>query len=177
MPKQPIIPLPTSVQIEEERESLPPMKLHRTRRSATKGFTLIELAMVIAVMAILSAFALVSFGNSGEKRDATMVQSAQASLQSIVSQGAVRMDTRPDQLPPNAVLMAVQAIVGQSGTGNSGVLFTNNGSQYTMTINGSSRSATFDISSTGDVRLIGLNNFPNYTVDKSSAIWTIKKGP
>lgn len=146
-------------------------------KSVQSGFNMIELGLVMAILGILAAFAMVSFGNTGEKRDATMVQSAQASLQSIVSQGAVRMDTRPDQLSPSAVLMAVQATVGQSGSSNAGVHFSNSGNQYVMTIDNSRRSATFDIASNGDVRLIGLNNFPNYTVDRSNAIWTIKKGP
>jgi hypothetical protein len=146
--------------------------------ASTAGFNLVELTMIIFTISLLAAFAVVSFGNTSEQRDATMVQSAQASLQSIVSQGSVRMDTRPDQLPTSAVLMAVQSAVGENGGNNSGVHFTNNGgNQYTMTIDSSGRAATFDISTSGDVRLIGLNSFPNYTVDKNNAVWTIKKGP
>jgi prepilin-type N-terminal cleavage/methylation domain-containing protein len=151
------------------------MKTIRLGRGRWTGYNLIELGMVIAVVSILAAFALISFGNTGEQRDAQMVMSAQASLQSIVSQGAVRMDLRPDQLPSAAVLMAVQSAVSQNGAANNGVSFTGNGNQFTMTISGSNRGATFEISNTGDVRLIGLNNFANYTVDTTNAIWTIKK--
>ncbi|HEY9687507.1 MAG TPA: prepilin-type N-terminal cleavage/methylation domain-containing protein [Coleofasciculaceae cyanobacterium] len=151
------------------------MKIIRLGKGRSTGYNLIELAMVIAVVATLAAFALISFGNTGEQRDAQMVMSAQASLQSIVSQGAVRMDRRPDQLPAAAVLMAVQSAVSQNGAANNGVSFTGNGNQFTMTISSSNRAATFEISNTGDVRLIGLNNFANYTVDTTHAIWTIKK--
>jgi prepilin-type N-terminal cleavage/methylation domain-containing protein len=151
------------------------MKTTRLGKGRSTGYNLIELGMVIAVVSVLAAFALISFGNTGEQRDAQMVMSAQASLQSIVSQGAVRMDRRPDQLPSAAVLMAVQSAVSQNGAANNGVSFTGNGNQFTMTISGSNRGATFEISNTGDVRLIGLNNFANYTVDMTNAIWTIKK--
>lgn len=138
---------------------------------------MIELGMIMMVISMLAAFALLSFGNTGEQRDASMVMSAQANLQSIVSQGAVRLDRRPDQLPTSAVLMAVQATVGQTNTDSRGITFTGTGNQFTMTINGTSRAATFEISNTGDVRLIGLSNFSNYVVDKTNEIWTIKKAP
>ncbi len=144
---------------------------------SARGYTLIELAVVIAVLGILTAFAVVSFGNTGERRDATMVQAAQANLQSIISQGSVRMDTRPDQLPANMVLTAIQMAVGEQGASNQRVRFTSAGNQYTMSLDESSRSATFDVTNTGDVRLIGLNNFPNYVVDRTNAVWTIRKGP
>jgi hypothetical protein len=147
------------------------------RRAAGPGITMIEVAMVIAVLLTLAAFAFVSFGTRGESSDAGLVQSAQASLQSIVSQGALRMDTRPDRLPPDAVLIAVQSALGESGGSNAGVRFTNSGNQYVMTIDRSRRSAIFDIAANGDVRLVGLNNFPNYTVDRSHDVWSIKKIP
>lgn len=154
------------------------MKTAHLRHAAQRGFTLMELCMVIALIALVSAFAIISFGNTGERRDATMVQAAQANLQTIISQGAVRMDIRPDQLPSNMVLTAIQSSIGESGANNSGVRFTATGNNsYTMTITSSNRSATFDVSNTGDVRLIGLNNFTSYVVDRSNAVWTIRKGP
>lgn len=139
---------------------------------ASLGFTLIELAMVILVIAILSAFALVSFGNTGETRDASMVQSAQASLQSLISQGAVRMDKKPYELDEQSVLTAIRASVGDiSGSQNMGVTFTSNApKQYTMTIGKSKRGATFEVTLTGDVKLKALNNFQHYKVDPGNGI-------
>lgn len=148
------------------------MKPQMTQSQASRGFTLIELAMVIAVIAILSAFALVSFGNTGETRDATMVQSAQASLQALISQGAVRMDKKPYDLDEKSVLTAIRATAGElSATKNRDVTFTSNApKQYTMTIGSSRRSAVFEVSTTGDVKLKALNNFQHYQVDPSNGI-------
>src|SRR5262249_51816762 len=154
-------------------ESLNSMKQPLTRLafSARAGYTLIEMAIVIAILGILAGFAIVSFGGSGETRDASMVQSAQASLQTLVSQGAVREDVRPDSLSSSAILTAIQANVNQIGSADQGISFASPGAkQFTMTIKNSGRSATFDISSNGDVRLIGLNKFQNYQVDNSNAI-------
>lgn len=148
------------------------MKLQTTKRQGNRGFTIIEVAMVIAVIAILSAFALVSFGNTGETRDASMVQSAQASLQSLISQGAVRMDKKPYDLDEKSVLTAIKASAGDfNATQNRGVTFSSNASkQYTMTIGSSKRSAVFEVSTTGDVKLKTLNNFQHYQVDQSNGI-------
>lgn len=150
----------------------------KTTRVSKPGYTIIELALVIMVLAVLAAFAVVSFGNTSETRDASMVQSAQASLQSIVSQGSVRMDVRPADLNSAAVLTAIKTTVGESNTANRGVTFTAAGRVYTMSIPGSKRKAVFEIDAqTGDVKLTGLTNFPNYKVDNTNAIPTITKGP
>lgn len=151
----------------------------KTTHASKSGYTLIELALVIMVVAVLAAFAVVSFGNSSETRDASMVQSAQASLQSIVSQGSVRMDVRPADLNSAAVLTAIKSTVGESSsTANRGITFTAAGRVYTMTIASSKRKAVFEVDAqTGDVKLTGLTNFPNYKVDNTNAIPTITKGP
>lgn len=136
----------------------------KASRSAKRGFTLIELAVTIAVIAILAAFAVTSFGNSSEVRDAAMVQSAQAALQSVVSQGSARMDLPPDQLNSASVLNALRASFNTNGATNSSVQFTASGNNYVMTIPSAGRTATFSIGASGDVNLSGLNNFTTYQV-------------
>ncbi len=163
-----------------------PMSVLRERapknRRFAPGFNLVELAMVILTVSLLTAFALISFGSSGEQRDARMVQAAQANLQSIVSQGAVRMDLPPAQLAANhanAILTAIRSSVGQLQNGSSSaVSFTNSGSsQFAMQITSSNRGAVFQITNTGDVSLIQLSNFSSYVVDSSNGIGTIRKTP
>jgi prepilin-type N-terminal cleavage/methylation domain-containing protein len=113
------------------------MKTIRSKQFANAGYTLVEVAMVIAILALLGSFAIISFGNAGEQRDAAMIQSAQASLQSIISQGAVRMDMRPDDLAttnPAAVINAVNAVIGSANGQNRGVTFRANQYPYRMTI-------------------------------------------
>ena len=152
---------------------------HASKRSVQTGFTLIELALVMAVIGILTAFAVLSFGSKQEYRDAATVQSAQGSLQSIVSQGSIRMDQRPSDLNANAVLTALQTVLNQNGTSSdNGITASVNGGTYTITIGkgANARSATFQIDSTsGDVQLTAINNFTMYVVDKSKTPWTIKK--
>jgi prepilin-type N-terminal cleavage/methylation domain-containing protein len=144
--------------------------------SSQSGFTLIEIAMVIAVVGILSAFAFVSFGNADESRDATMIQAVQGSLQSIVSQGAIRMDQRPDQLDSSAVLTALRSTLNQDTDTSGSIRASASGGTYNINIPQKNRSATFNVASNGDVQLTGLSNFTRYSVDKSRTPWTIKKG-
>lgn len=149
----------------------------RSRYGIVRGLSLVEIIVSVLIVLALGAFAAVSLQNGAEQQDAQRVQAAQTSLQSIVSQGAARMDVEPDQLNPQAVLTAVQATVGRQSGLDASTQFSRIGNLYVVTIQPSKRSATFDIAPTGDVRLIALNNFSNYRVNKSGVVWTIQKGP
>lgn len=154
------------------------MKSRFIRYSTAKsGYSLLELGLIIGVMAVLSCFALVSFGNMGEERDAKMVQAAQASLQSIVSEGAARLDMRPADFGDDqfqAVLLAAQASIGQrTGTNSSSVQLSRAGRNYTLTIASTGRQAVFSLSTSGNVDLIRVDNFGSYTASNG----VIKKGP
>ncbi|HEY9746449.1 MAG TPA: prepilin-type N-terminal cleavage/methylation domain-containing protein [Oculatellaceae cyanobacterium] len=152
------------------------MKSLKSLNASKQGFSLVELTMVIAIVLILAAFAVVSFGNTDEVRDASMVQSAQASLQSLISQGAVRMDKKPYDMAKEdalAILTAIQANVGEGSGKDQGVKFSLAGDrQFGMTI-GDKRGAVFEVLQSGDVRLKSLSNFPNYMVDPNNGV--IKK--
>lgn len=151
---------------------------HASKRSAQTGFTLIELALVLAVIGVLTAFAVLSFGSKQEYRDAAAVQSVQGSLQSIVSQGSIRMDQRPSDLDANSVLTALQMSLNQNASTSDGIRASVSGTTYTITIGkgANARTASFQVDSTsGDVQLTAINNFTMYVVDKSKTPWTIKK--
>ncbi len=129
---------------------------------------MIELAMIMIIIAMLAGFGIISWGNMAEQRDASMVQSAQASLQSIVSQGAARMDVSPQDLRDKysqQILLAIQAAVSDNQNSNSRVLFSSSGSNFTMTIQSSGRQASFAISNNGDVNLTQLSKFTVYKVN------------
>jgi len=131
-----------------------------------RGYTMIELIIIIFVISILAAFSFASFGNSQETRDATMVQSAQAALQSVVSQGAARMDVPPSQLNSTSVLNALKASfnTNDAGTDNPVQFSVVGTNSFQMTIPKGGRSATFTIGNSGDVTLSNLNNFTIYQV-------------
>ncbi|MCE3235160.1 MAG: hypothetical protein K0Q50_1340 [Vampirovibrio sp.] len=127
-----------------------------------------ELAMILAIISMLAAFGLVSMKGLAEQRDASMVQSAQANLQSIVSQGATRLDVTPKELRDShsaQILLAIQSAVGEVGGNNGGVTFTNSGGKFTMTITSSGRQASFTISDNGDVNVKELSKFSDYKVN------------
>lgn len=136
---------------------------HQLKRAAKRGFTLIELAITIMIIAILAAFTWTSFQGTDEARDAAMVQSAQAALQSIVSQGSARTDVPPASLPRTSVLNALTASFSTSGNGSS-VKFSVSGNNFVMTIPSKGRAATFGIAANGNVNLLNLSNFTDYTV-------------
>jgi len=150
------------------------MPIRTVQHRSASGFTLVELVMVILILALLSAFAVVTLGRSDESRDAAMVQSAQASLQTIVSQGAARMDVTPRELNQQhapAIRNAVQATVGQN---SNDVQFTIEGGRYVMTIDSSARRAWYRITDNGDVLLDNISSdFTGYSVDRASG--TIRK--
>lgn len=161
-------------------EEKQPMSIASNRYARAGGYNIIELAMVIFTTMVLAAFALISYSGTDETRDASMVHSAQAILQTIVSQGAARADITPSEFSSSpefskSVLMAIQLAMSERNGGNAGVQFTLSGNEYVMKITGSQRLAKFDITNTGDVRLTDLNRFERYEVDKSDAVWKISK--
>ncbi len=128
----------------------------------SRGYSLVELAVIILIIALFGAFAMTSLMGTDEDRDAAMVQAAQVSLQQVVSQGAARLDVNPGQLNPSAVLMAVQATVNQSGDANNGVTFALDGSNYKVNISSSGRGASFNIGENGDVECSQALEFSKY---------------
>jgi type II secretory pathway pseudopilin PulG len=148
------------------RESVQPMKpRQRELYKARKGFTLLELAVIFMIVGLLATFAVISFGGTDEQRDASMVQSAQASLQTIVTQGSTRLDVTPKELrntKSDAIRFAMQDMLGQSGSQSAGVEFETQGSDFVLTIKGSNRKAYFTITDTGDVELRDVSNFTLY---------------
>ena len=146
-----------------------PMKPRQQKAPGSRrGFTLVELAITIVIIALLAAFAVLSFGNTDEQRDASMVQSAQASLQTIVTQGSARMDVTPMDLRDDysdAIKSAMQDALGESSSQNLGVVFDTQGSDFVLTITSTGRKAFFTITNTGDVELRDVSNFTLYDAE------------
>jgi prepilin-type N-terminal cleavage/methylation domain-containing protein len=151
------------------------MKPRFAQYLAQHGVNFIEIALVIAVVAVLSAFAMVSFGVLNEERDAEMVISAQATLQSCVTQGATRLDIRPEAFKADhyeMVLTAARAGIGQKEGTHGDVRLVRSDSRFTLTIPSTGRSAEFQVDPNGTVRLVSIGKFSpdKYKIDSATGI-------
>lgn len=135
------------------------MGLQARIKQAMAGVTLIELSVVLVVLAIFTCFAILSFGNLDESRDATAVQTVQTSLQGMVTQAADRLDVDADTLNQNNIINAMQlppsGNMSMTGSG---------GAQYVLTMPQGGRTATYQVEDDGDVVLLSLTGFTKYEV-------------
>jgi prepilin-type N-terminal cleavage/methylation domain-containing protein len=133
-------------------------------RRISRGFSLVELAMVMIVIAVCAAVAVGFFGMNSEARDAAMVQSAQSIAQNTIAQGATRVDVSPVELLNTRaanVQAAIQRALMENNGNNNGVRITLNGRTITLTIAASQRSAVYTVQDTGNLQLTGLS--PTFT--------------
>lgn len=138
------------------------MEVMQTR--SPRGFTLVELCVLIAFVAIFGAFAAVAFIGMDEVRDATAVESVQSNLQAIISQASTRLDVPIQQFDPSNSQANAQNVVNAVNSRlGGGITLTRNGDTYTMGITGSGRSASFDVNTNGDVIITNLSGFQKYT--------------
>ena len=127
-------------------------KIIAKKTASQRGFTLIEMAMVIAILAIVSAFAFISYNGTTETRDAAVVQSVQVTLQQVISQASGRYDINPTALDSADVVNAVEGYMIDT-TGGNNIVFAATGGGYRMSITGSGRGGNYSVNSSGDVTL------------------------
>lgn len=138
-------------------------KAHAMRQHA--GFTLIELTVIVVALLVLSAVSLIMYGDVMESGDATLVDSVQASLQSVVSQASARLDVNPTATPAanivNVLRMEVpqRAVVNATGT-----------TTYRLTMTHSGRRAAYRVNANGSISLTGLSGFTHYGIDADGSI-------
>lgn len=121
------------------------------------GFSLIELCIVIAILGIFSMFALVAFSDVDEQRDMRAFNILQATMQSVVLQGADRTNSRPADLPPATVITAMPPHtyinLSVDGTGI-----------RAFSTKGKGRSVLFKTNACGDVCMTNITGFATYTL-------------
>lgn len=129
---------------------------------ANSGVTLIEMAMVIAIIAIFATFAYTNLGNIDEDADARVLEALQANLQNTVTTAAEHLDVSPQGLLAQA--NSLQNILNAAkADDNPNLTVTINAGQYQVAYD-DGRQAQLRVNNCGDVCLTSLTNFPNYQV-------------
>ncbi|MEB3287242.1 MAG: hypothetical protein VKJ04_07035 [Vampirovibrionales bacterium] len=134
-------------------------------RASGKGFTLLELCVIFGIVAVLSAVAIGNWATTTEVRDAAAVQSGQAALQQVISQGSTRADTSPANLlasQRNNVLTAANLLMQNRRE----LVFSNAAPNVRLSITTSGRWANFSVDADGNVVLQALSaDWTDFTVD------------
>ena len=107
----------------------------------------------MAILGIFSIFALIAMGDADEQRDARAFNTTQATLQSVVLQGADRTNSKPQDLAADTVIAAMPPHAYM-------VLTKTNGTKITASLNrGRLRSVEFTTNTCGDVCMTSLTGF------------------
>jgi prepilin-type N-terminal cleavage/methylation domain-containing protein len=135
--------------------------LQKTRHP--QGFTLIEMGVVIAIVAIMASVGLMAFKNQGETQDAALANSVQASLQIAVGQMVTRLERTPQQVFNTTQFRQRLMQFAQGSMGNTAKL-TDTGSGVRLTFGGSSRSVTYGMNNQGDI-IVTNDTFAKFNAD------------
>jgi prepilin-type N-terminal cleavage/methylation domain-containing protein len=133
----------------------------RSALQPQKGVSLIEIALVLVIIAVFTTFAMSSFGNADENRDATVVQNTQARLQNTINTAAERFDIAPGAVNAANVINALAATPGV-------VLAVNGVNGYSATLTNSGRVGTYRLNACGDICLATVTNFTAYTLSPAT---------
>lgn len=128
---------------------------------AQAGVSLMEMALVLAIIAIFTTFAVSSFGNADENRDATVIQNTQARLQTTINTAAERFDIAPGAVNAANVINALAAAPRVT-------LALNGGNGYRVTLNDSGRTGTYRLNACGDICLAAVTNFTAYALSPAT---------
>jgi prepilin-type N-terminal cleavage/methylation domain-containing protein len=134
------------------------MKLTCQPNPKKQGFTLIEIVIVLAIIGIFSIFAVVAFGDADEQKDVRAFNTLQATLQSVVLQGADRTNSKPQELSPDTVIAAMPP----HSYINLVVINTEN--IEAVTNRGRKRTIEFATNTCGDVCMINLTGFVTFSL-------------
>jgi type II secretory pathway pseudopilin PulG len=134
-----------------------------SRHCRASGYTIIELSIIMAVLAIISTCALLWTNDLEEVRDASQVQTVQAAMQNVINQAATRLDVAPTALNRASVVNAVQS--NQAGLIN----LVPNATGWALTLPNSGRGATFAINN-GRLVVTSTTRFNKYGVDANGLL-------
>lgn len=133
----------------------------------SRGVTLIELCVAIAILVVFVAFAVVSFERIYEDRDGGALEAAMATYQNVVTQGAARLNVVPSAVNPSMVLQALpptKRLLWESSGQNVTVYALTRADQAKS----QARSVTFRTNACGDVCANRLSGFTHYLIKPST---------
>jgi len=134
-----------------------------------QGFSLIEVALSVAIMAIFASFAVATLVDFSEDGDARTIESDQAMLQGIILQASDRLDTLPSNVNLTNVRNVMPNNPNRSLTVGAGTL--------TETMTKSSRVATFRVNGCGQVCLTNLTGFSKYALQATNQACSVDVNP
>lgn len=130
-------------------------------RRLAQGFTLVEAAVVIAIIAIFASFAWINFNTIDEDADGAMAQSTQASLQTVLLQGADRLNTSAANVLMSQVVAATPGLTGRPDQFS---VTATSATQVTLALPRSGRSVVYRSNACGQVCVNAMNGFSKYNL-------------
>lgn len=135
-----------------------------------KGFSLVELAIVIVAIGIFAAFALANVRDIPEQSEATVIESVQRAVENTVTTAATHMDITPAGLmiQPNAMVNVITA--SRVNTTQGATLTVTGARTFRLSFDGSGRLANYSVNNCGEVCLIApLTGFQRYQLDNTQS--------
>jgi prepilin-type N-terminal cleavage/methylation domain-containing protein len=121
------------------------------------GFSMIELIIVIAILGVFSLFAIVAFSDASQQKDVRAFNTLQATLQSVVIQGADRTNSQPKDLSLATVITAMPPHTYLNLTVVGATI-------KAETVSDNSRSVSFNINGCNSVCMVAATGFADYTL-------------
>ena len=132
------------------------------------GFTLIEMAVTIAIVSVICGVGLLAFRNQGEAQDAALANSVQGSLQTSLGQMTLRLERPPAQIFGNANFRQRMIQFAQGSMGQQAVL-TDSGNGIQLSFGNSPRTVTFGMNGMGDM-IITAETFQHFDIDATGKL-------
>jgi prepilin-type N-terminal cleavage/methylation domain-containing protein len=122
-----------------------------------RGFTLIELSIVVAIIATVAGIALFGFSYQNERQDAVLANSVQAALQTAIGQMVVRLERTPTEVFNTTAFRQRLMRFAQGSMGQSAQLNDAGSGGIRLTFGRSTRWVDYGLNAQGDIIVTGEN--------------------